>query len=110
MIDTKLNRRQAMQLGAAAGLTHLPGRRRAAAQGTTITFWNSTFPTVDPNDKGKKLEDFYVYKAVSRFQEANPGITVAIENIQDGPDQFTKYRTSSVAKNGPDVMGIWSGS
>ena len=23
---------------------------------------------------------------------------------------FTKYRTASVAKNGPDVMGVWSGS
>jgi raffinose/stachyose/melibiose transport system substrate-binding protein len=106
MIDSRINRRKALQLGAATGLTLLPGTRRAAAQETTIKFWNSTFPTVDPNDKAKKLEDFYVYKAVARFQEANPGITVAIENLQGGTDQFTKYRTSSVARNGPDVMGM----
>jgi raffinose/stachyose/melibiose transport system substrate-binding protein len=110
MIDSRINRRKALQLGAATGLTLLPGTRRAAAQETTIKFWNSTFPTVDPNDKAKKLEDFYVYKAVARFQEANPGITVAIENLQGGTDQFTKYRTSSVARHGPDVMGMWSGS
>jgi raffinose/stachyose/melibiose transport system substrate-binding protein len=110
MIDSRINRRKALQLGVATGLTLLPGTRRAAAQETPIKFWNSTFPTVDPNDKAKKLEDFYVYKAVARFQEANPGITVAIENLQGGTDQFTKYRTSSVAKNGPDVMGMWSGS
>lgn len=111
MIQTHLSRRKALQLGAAtAGLTLLPGARRASAQETTITFWNSTFPTVDPNDKAKKLEDFYVYQAAARFQEQNPGIAVAIENFEGGTDLFTKYRTTSVAQNGPDVMGMWSGS
>jgi raffinose/stachyose/melibiose transport system substrate-binding protein len=111
MIDTRLNRRKAMQLGVAtAGLTLLPGTRRASAQDTTVTFWNSTYANVDPNDKAKKLEDFYIYKATARFQEANPGITVEIENFEGGTDLFTKYRTSSVAQNGPDVMSMWSGS
>ncbi len=111
MIDATLTRRQTLQLGAVtAGLTLLPGARRASAQETTITFWNSTYPTVDPNDKAKRLEDFYVYQAATRFQEQNPGMTVAIENFEGGTDLFTKYRTSSVAQNGPDVMGLWSGS
>ena len=39
MIDTTLNRRHALQLGAAtAGLTLLLGPRRAAAQDAMITF------------------------------------------------------------------------
>jgi raffinose/stachyose/melibiose transport system substrate-binding protein len=110
MIDTRFNRRKAMQLGTAAGLTLLPGMRRASAQETTVTFWNSTYANVDPNDKAKKLEDFYIHKAAARFMEANPGITVTIEHFQGGTDFFTKYRTSSVAQNGPDVMTMWSGS
>ena len=111
MIETTISRRRALQLGAAAaGTALLPGARRARAQETTITFWNSTFPTVDPNDKANRLEDFYVYQAAARFQEQNPGVTVAIENYEGGTDLFTKYRTSSVAQNGPDVMGMWSGS
>jgi raffinose/stachyose/melibiose transport system substrate-binding protein len=112
MIETTLSRRKALQLGAAtAGLILLPGTRRAAAQDVAITFWNpDIYPTTDPNDKAKRLEDFYIYKAIARFQEANPGNTVAIENLPSGSDMFTKYRTASVAQNGPDVMGMWSGS
>ena len=111
MIDTTLNRRQALQLGAAAaGLTLLPGTRRAAAQDATITFWNTTFPMEDPIDKAKRPEDFYISQAITRFQEANPGVTVQMETIPGGSDMFTKYRTASVAQNGPDVMGMWSGS
>lgn len=111
MIDTTLNRRKALQLGAAAaGLTLLPGTRRAAAQDTTITFWNTTFPMEDPIDKAKRPEDFYISQAIARFQEANPGVTVQMETIPGGSDMFTKYRTASVAQNGPDVMGMWSGS
>ena len=96
-----------MQLGAAAaGLTCLHGRA-AAQDDTTITFWNSVFPTV-VNDKAKKLEDFYIYKAIARFQEANPGITVVMETFQTAPIRSRGTRTASVAQNGPDVMGMWS--
>ena len=111
MIDTKLNRRHALQLGAAAaGLTLLHGPRLAAAQDATITFWNTTFPMEDPIDKAKRPEDFYISQAIARFQEANPGVVVQMETIPGGSDMFTKYRTASVAQNGPDVMGMWSGS
>lgn len=113
MIDTKLSRRQAMQIGAAAaGLTLLPGVRRAAAQETTITFWNiaGIYDVEDPNDKTKKPEDFYISKAIQRFQDANPGVTVQMETLPGDSSSFTKYRTASVAKNGPDIMGVWSGS
>ncbi len=33
-----------------------------------------------------------------------------METLPDGTDPFTKFRTASVAQNGPDVMGMWSGS
>ncbi len=77
MIDSRLSRRQALQIGAAAvGLTLLPGARRASAQDTTITFWNTLFPMEDPNDKAKRPEDFYISQAIVRFQDANPGVVV----------------------------------
>jgi len=112
MIDATLTRRQTLQLGAVtAGLTLLPGARRASAQETTITFWNAgILTTEDANDKAKKLEDFYIYQAIARFEEQNPGVTIAMENIPGGAEQFTKYRTASVAQNGPDAMIMWSGS
>jgi raffinose/stachyose/melibiose transport system substrate-binding protein len=112
MMGTTFSRRKALQLGAAAaGATLLPGNtRRARAQDATITFWNTTFPMEDPIDKAKKPEDFYISQAIARFQEANPGTVVQMETIPSGSEMFTKYRTASVAQNGPDVMGMWSGS
>ena len=105
-----MSRRKVWQFGAgAAGLALLPSER-AAAQNAAITFWNTTFPMVDPIDKAKRPEDFYISQAIVRFQEANPGVTVQMETLPDGTDSFTKFRTASVAQNGPDVMGMWSGS
>src|SRR5829696_841927 len=110
MIDTMISRRKVWQLGAAAAGLGLWPNGRAAAQDAAITFWNTTFPMVDPNDKAKRPEDFYISQAIVRFQEANPGVTVQMETIPGGTDSFTKFRTASVAQNGPDVMGMWSGS
>jgi ABC-type glycerol-3-phosphate transport system substrate-binding protein len=120
MATTRLTRRGVLQIGAATaaaaaggtagGFAWLPAPRRAAAQDATVRFWNTGYPTDDPNDRTRKLEDFYIYQAVARFQEANPGVTVEIETIPGDGTMFTKYRTASVAANGPDVMGMWSGS
>jgi raffinose/stachyose/melibiose transport system substrate-binding protein len=113
MIDTTLSRRKALQIGAAAaGLTLLPSRRRAAAQAQTVTFWNISgiYEVEDPNDKTKKPEDFYVYQAIARFEKANPGIKIEMEALPGDTSSFTKYRTASVAANGPDIMTMWSGS
>jgi raffinose/stachyose/melibiose transport system substrate-binding protein len=112
IIDTTLSRRKALQVGAAtAGLTLLPAWH-ASARGKTITFWNiaGIYDVEDPNDKTKKPEDFYISQAIGRFEAANPGLTVQMESLPGDTSSFTKYRTASVAQNGPDIMGVWSGS
>ncbi len=112
MRRTEVTRRTLVQAGAvAAGTMIFPAISKVSAQDTAnITFWNSTLPVEDPNDLTKPLEDFYVFQAIERFQEANPTISVTLENLPGGPDLFTRYRTASVAQNGPDVMGMWSGT
>lgn len=107
-----VTRRAVVQAGVVtAGTFVFPAMSKVSAQDTAkITFWNSTLPVEDPNDLTKPLEDFYVFQAIQRFQEANPTIEVTLENPPGGPDLFTKYRTASVAQNGPDVMGMWSGT
>ncbi len=107
-----VTRRAVMQAGTfATGITLFPAMTTAAAQdAVNITFWNSTLPVEDPNDLTKPLEDFYVFQSIERFQEANPNISVTLETFPGGPDLFTRYRTASVAQNGPDVMGMWSGT
>jgi raffinose/stachyose/melibiose transport system substrate-binding protein len=107
MLDTALSRRKALLIGAAAaGLTLLPARR-ASAQDKMITFWNlaGIYDVEDPNDKTKKPEDFYISQAIGRFEAANPGLKVQMESLPSDTSAFTKCRTASVAKNGPDIMG-----
>lgn len=114
MDKVSISRRTALRAGGlAAGALVAPGIRGGAAQddNVTITLWNpGTFDTEDPNDKSRKPEDFYIAQAIERFQAANPGVTVEMENIPSGTDMFTKFRTASVAQNGPDVMTMWSGT
>lgn len=114
----QITRRGVIQIGAAATASGLglglglasPQYRFAYAEGAKLTFWNpGIFPTEDPNDKTKKVDDFYIYQAAKRFGEAN-GCEVAIENAPNDPGMFGKYRTASMAKNGPDVMVMWSGT
>jgi len=106
-----VTRRSIVQAGTLApGILLFPATSSAAQDTVDITFWNSTLPVEDPNDLTKPLEDFYVFQAIERFQEANPGISVTLETFPGGPDLFTRYRTASVAQNGPDVMGMWSGT
>jgi raffinose/stachyose/melibiose transport system substrate-binding protein len=98
--------------GATAGLAlGLPQMRRAGAANITLKMWQMIFPYSDPNDKSKKPEDFWIHQSLKRFQDANPGIEVKLEDQPLGdPSVFTKYRTASIAKNGPDLFATWSGT
>jgi raffinose/stachyose/melibiose transport system substrate-binding protein len=113
MVETTFSRRKALQAGAAAaGLTLLPGARRARAQAKTVTFWNlaGIYEVEDSLNKAKRPEEFYIYQAIDRFQQAHPDITIQMETVPAETASFTKFRTASVAQNGPDIMGCWSGS
>lgn len=75
-----------------------------------LVFWNTSYPTIDENDKAKKKEDFYIYKAIKRYEEANPGVTIDIQDIPDGTNAMTKFQTAGIAQNGPDITNLWSGN
>lgn len=116
MITEKaLSRREFLQLsGAAVGGVALLSACTASnsAQGgpVTLKFWNATYPTTDSRNKSKKLNQFYISQAIQRFEAANPNIKIQMQVISGGTDMFTQYRVASIAKNGPDVMTMWSGS
>ncbi|MBW7455231.1 ABC transporter substrate-binding protein [Paenibacillus sepulcri] len=75
-----------------------------------LVFWNTSYPTIDENDKTKKKEDFYIYKAIKRYEEANPNVTIDIQDIPDGANAMTKFQTAGIANNGPDITNLWSGN
>ena len=75
-----------------------------------LVFWNTSYPTIDENDKTKKKEDFYIYKAIARYEAANPNVEIDIQDIPDGTNAMTKFQTAGIANNGPDVTNLWSGN
>ncbi len=114
IVENALSRRDFLRLsGAALGGAAVLSACTASNSSSgpvTLKFWNSIYPTTDPANKGKKLSQFYIAQAVKRFEAANPGIKVQMQVIPGTPDMFTQYRVASIAKNGPDVMTLWSGS
>ncbi|MFC5404185.1 ABC transporter substrate-binding protein [Cohnella soli] len=81
-----------------------------AGQKIKLVFWNTSYPTIDENDKTKKKEAFYIYKAIKRYEDAHPGITIDIQDIPDGTNAMTKFQTAGIAGSGPDVTNLWSGN
>jgi raffinose/stachyose/melibiose transport system substrate-binding protein len=115
IVDDKVSRRDflrysgAAAVGGAALLSACTASNSSSGP-VTIKFWNSGYPTSDPNDKTKKASQFYISQAIARFEAANPGIKVQSQVVPGSTDMFTQYRVASIAKNGPDVMTLWSGS
>ncbi|RKP48914.1 extracellular solute-binding protein [Cohnella endophytica] len=75
-----------------------------------IVFWNSGYATIDENNKSKKKEDFYISQAVARYEAAHPNIKIDVQDVPSGDELFAKFQTASIAKNGPDMTVLWSGS
>ena len=97
---------------ASSSASSTPAASEAASGGKKIklVFWNTSYPTIDENDKTKKKEDFYIYKAIARYEAANPGVTIDIQDVPDGANAATKFQTAGIAGNGPDVTNLWSGN
>jgi raffinose/stachyose/melibiose transport system substrate-binding protein len=100
----------AILVAATFGCSDGGGSAGSGIKNTTIVFWNSGYPTIDANNKSKTREEFYIVQAVKRFEEANPGIKVDLQDTPGGEELFTKFQAASIAKNGPDIAVIWSGN
>ncbi|QBD83431.1 extracellular solute-binding protein [Ktedonosporobacter rubrisoli] len=118
MLSKNLSRREFLQtsgavVGGAAMLAACGGSgstNPGSAGPVTIKFWNATYATSSSSDKSKKKDQYYIYQAIKRFNAQNPGITVQIQDVPTTAEMFTRYRVASIARNGPDVMGMWSGN
>ncbi|MBW7456266.1 ABC transporter substrate-binding protein [Paenibacillus sepulcri] len=82
----------------------------SSKQKVNIVFWNTGYPTVDENNKSKKKEDFYIYQAIKRYETAHPEVSIEVQDVPSGDELFTKFQTAGIAKNGPDMTVIWSGT
>ena len=113
LVSRRVGRRQfLMQTGAAgAGLLAAPmlgSTRPAMAQDAPVelVFWDSLFNESEDIPKN----EWFIFQAIERFQEANPGIT--INHVQQSPDIATYDQVltaANIAQNGPDVLTHFAG-
>lgn len=115
MSSRNLSRREFIQmsgatLGGAALLAACGGGTSSQSGPVKVVFWNTTYPISDDNDKTRTKDQFFIYQSIKRFEAANPNIKIDIQAVPGTAEQFTRYRVASIAKNGPDVMTLWSGN
>lgn len=73
-----------------------------------LIFWDFGNYGVSAVQEGSPKEEWYIYKAIARFEEKNPGITVEL-TYQPGEKSIEMLTAAAMAKEGPDVISAWGG-
>lgn len=77
-------------------------------ENNTLKYWLIGNPTTEA-DQGKPADQWYITQAVKRF-ESKTGIKVEVSIFPEQSAFADKFKAAGIAKNGPDVSGIWGGS
>jgi len=64
---------------------------------------------IGPDEQKKAQEDWYISKALTRFEKANPGVTVELVVQPDAAAAHQLFKAAAVAGKAPDVANLWSG-
>ena len=64
---------------------------------------------IGPDEQKKAQEDWYISKALRRFEKANPGVSVELVVQPDAAGAHQLFKAAAVAGKAPDVANLWSG-
>ena len=93
----------------AASETTVAPDTTAAAEPVNLVFWDFGNYGVAALQEGSPKEEWYIYKAVARFEAKNPGITIEI-TYQPGDKSTEMLTAAAMSKQGPDVVSLWGGT
>jgi len=83
--------------------------KKAASSGpVTLTMWCSAYYT--PEETKKPQDEWMISQAIKEFEAENPNIKVELSITTPSPETFAKFKAAALAKNGPDIINLWSGS
>jgi len=77
-------------------------------QQVELLFWNFGMYGISYLEQGKEKSEWYISKAIERFERDNPGITIKMD-YQDGTKTVEMLTSAAMAKSGPDVVAMWGG-
>ena len=82
-----------------------------SAQGEQkLTIWiNGSDSYIAPAEQELPQEEWYISKAIKRFEEANPGVKVELIVQADGETAHQTFKADSLAHTAPDIANLWTG-
>ena len=81
----------------------------AAAEPVNLIFWDFGNYGVAALQEGSPKEEWYIYKAIARFEDKNPGITIEL-TYQPGENSTEMLTAAAMSKEGPDIVSLWGGT
>jgi len=74
-----------------------------------LTFWcGSAYYNAD--EAKKPQSEWAITSIVNQFMAQNPNISVDVTPIELSAETIAKFKAAAIAKNGPDVIELWTGS
>jgi raffinose/stachyose/melibiose transport system substrate-binding protein len=90
---------------AAAGMSFAGGQKEK--QAIKLDMWILSF--VGSGEQQLPQDDWYLSKALGRFEEANPGVKVTFSLPADAMASHQEFKAAAMAQSGPDVANLWNG-
>lgn len=87
--------------------TVAPAQTAQPAKEIKLTMWDQVHVTTDEQKKPK--DEWYISKAIARFEQENPGVTIDVSTEADASQVIPKLKAAAAAKNGPDIANVWTG-
>jgi len=82
---------------------------QASGKPVTLTFWCGS--AYYNSDEAKKPQsEWAITRIVKGFEAQNPNVTVDVTPIEVSSETIAKFKAAAIAKNGPDVIELWTGS
>lgn len=87
-----------------------PTTPSAAEEPIELNIWiNARDSYIAPSEQKLSQDQWYITKALKRFEESNPGITVKLTVSADALQAHQTFRTAALAGNAPDIANLWAG-
>ena len=75
----------------------------------TLTFWAGS-AYYNSEEAKRPQSEWAITKIIKQFEAQNPGVTVDMTPIDLNSETIAKFKAAAIAKNGPDVIELWTGT
>ena len=99
-----------MTLLAATLALSMVGCAKKKAEPVELSIWiNGRDSYIGPDEQKKPQEEWYISKAIKRFEAENPGVKIELTVPPDAAEAHQTFKAAGLAGNAPDIANLWAG-